>query len=141
MEYLLYNVLLFLYFLATSPYYLLHLALREHYRAGFFQRLGFVPAARRPGPCVWFHGVSVGEIQTLIELGEKLSRDFPSLHPVYSTTTLTAHRIALRRLGNGADLIYYPLDIPFAVNRALQRIKPIEGLSSGCRSRSSTADK
>src|SRR3989338_1586113 len=111
--YFLYNACLFAYFLIAGPYYLLHVLLREHYRAGLLQRLGFVPFRPSTEPVlslpkdsgrtgnqdernnlrVWFHGVSVGEIQTLMDLGEKLRQALrhgsgqvlPSLDPVYST--------------------------------------------------------
>lgn len=125
--YLFYNSCLILFFILTAPYYLFHILLREHYRAGLRQRLGFV--AMRPGNDgaavrVWFHGVSVGEIQVLLDLGEKLAAESPHVRPVYSTTTLTAQRLAAGRLAAGRDLIYFPLDIPFAVRRALDRVNP-----------------
>ncbi len=121
-----YNACLTLYFLLTAPYYALHVILREHYRAGFGQRLGFVPREKSPSAHrVWFHGVSVGEIQMLIELGRRLGEAIPGLQSVYSTTTLTAQKLASKRLASqNAHLIYYPLDLPFAVRRALRRVNP-----------------
>ena len=125
--YVLYNICMFFYFLLMGPYYLIHVLTREHYRAGLKQRLGFVPwSACAPGKAltVWFHGVSVGEIQVLLDLGGELKAALPHIHPVYSTTTLAAQRLAAGRLADGADLIYFPLDIPFAVRRALDRVNP-----------------
>jgi 3-deoxy-D-manno-octulosonic-acid transferase len=122
-----YNSCLALYFLITLPYYALHLVLREHYRAGLWQRLGFIAVGKKGQGVtsgerrVWLHGVSVGEIQTLLSLGERLGN---TIRPIYSTTTLTAQRIAAGKLKAGQALIYFPLDIPFAVRRSLDRVRP-----------------
>ncbi len=120
-----YNACLILFFLVSAPYYFFHMLLKEHYRAGLRQRLGFVRVrSHDAGMRVWFHGVSVGEIQVLLDLGQMLERADVTIRAVYSTTTLTAQRLAATRLGPDSDLIYFPLDIPCAVRRALDRVRP-----------------
>ncbi len=125
--YLLYNIALYGFFLLAGPYYLLHLLMKEHYRAGLRQRLGFVRVPPKQGYRVWFHGVSVGEIQTLAALAETLAgqraKGLP-IEPVYSTTTLTGQRLARAKLPAHRNLFYFPLDLNFAVRRALHRAQP-----------------
>ncbi len=125
--FLLYNITLYCFFLLAGPYYLLHLLMKEHYRAGLRQRLGFVKVPPKQGYRIWFHGVSVGEIQTLAALAETLAgqraKGLP-IEPVYSTTTLTGQRLARAKLPGHRSLFYFPLDFGFAVRRALYRVRP-----------------
>ncbi len=74
---------------------------------------------------VWFHAVSVGEVQAAVPI-IKAARDAGYTEPIIiSTTTETGKAMALR-LGEGLfDLhIYYPWDKACFVKSALDAVKP-----------------
>jgi 3-deoxy-D-manno-octulosonic-acid transferase len=110
--------------LAASPW-LIWAAIRQgKYREGFAAKLcGLVPQRVTDRPCVWFHAVSVGEVNLLQTLLDRIGSDFPQLECVVSTTTKTGFDLARRKYAN--HLVFYcPLDFSWAVRRAMQRIRP-----------------
>jgi 3-deoxy-D-manno-octulosonic-acid transferase len=72
---------------------------------------------------VWFHGVSVGEIHLLRQVVARFRQRFPDWQCVVSTTTNTGYDEACKHF---ADLrvIYWPFDFTWAVNAALQTVRP-----------------
>lgn len=88
--------------------------------------------AVRPS-CIWIHAVSVGETVAAREIARALrENEDVSLHGiltpriVLSSTTETGHQTALALLRDKLvdEAIYFPVDVPFAVRRALQRVRP-----------------
>jgi 3-deoxy-D-manno-octulosonic-acid transferase len=124
----LYNILITLYFILTLPYYAVQMARHNRYRAGLKQRLGFYPRSvgERPkrGGRIWFHAVSVGEVLAVMPLVQRVRAEMPGVQIVLSTVTLTGQGLAREKLGDGGTVIYFPLDMNFAVRRAIQTVTP-----------------
>ena len=74
---------------------------------------------------IFFHAVSVGEVNAVETLIKKTRESFPDSNIVLSTTTKTGQEIAHKKLGNTVDAItYFPFDFFFSVNSFLNSIKP-----------------
>ncbi len=74
---------------------------------------------------IMFHGVSVGEINAIEKLIKTARTTFPNVKIVVTTGTNTGQEIALKKLGDAADLVtYFPFDTPSCVERFLDKIKP-----------------
>jgi 3-deoxy-D-manno-octulosonic-acid transferase len=91
--------------------------------AGLKERLG--ACTRREGnrPCVWIHGVSVGEIRAAATLVEAIEREMPEFEIVLSTTTQTGQEVA-RRTYPDKRVFYFPIDFSWAVSRVFAAIRP-----------------
>ncbi len=119
----LYTLLLYL----ALPLVLLRLWWRGRrapaYRRRWAERLGrFAPPSRQGG--VWVHAVSVGEVQAVAPLLRRLLDAEPVL-PITVTTTTPTGSARLRALfGDAVFHVYLPYDLPFAVNRFLDRVAP-----------------
>ncbi|MCL6501686.1 MAG: 3-deoxy-D-manno-octulosonic acid transferase [Pirellulales bacterium] len=115
----------YLLLLALAAPWLLVKALRQgKYRHGLAQKLlGRVPQRRAAWGGIWFHGVSVGEINALAGIIEHFRRCCPDLPCAVSTTTRTGYELACRRF-SGLDVFYMPLDFSWAVQQALTRQRP-----------------
>ena len=92
------------------------------------QRLGFLKIPKHNKKTIWFHAASVGEINALIPLIETFIEDYSENYfIVISTMTLTGHEIAKRlsaRHPKDICPILLPLDIPYAIKKALKKISP-----------------
>ncbi len=99
--------------LLLLPLWILHaawLALRHREPDYFWQRLGWhrpFRGARRQG-CIWVHAASVGEVNLILPLVERLRAD----HPVLVTSfTATGYRQARRRLPQSVLVRVLPIDV------------------------------
>ncbi len=128
------NRLLFLYKSFTTlagllgwPYFLWHLKSRGQGES-FRPRLGLnLPEGPIPpgSPRLWLHGVSVGEIQAAIPLVRELRTLLPRAAFIISTGTETGQMLARQHFSpQGALVCYFPLDIPWAVQRYLDFLRP-----------------
>jgi 3-deoxy-D-manno-octulosonic-acid transferase len=76
---------------------------------------------------IWFHGVSVGEVQLLSVLAAEIRRQADesgrSVDCVISSSTTTGLDVAAKRFG-AEQTFPCPLDFTWAVNRVLDRVRP-----------------
>jgi 3-deoxy-D-manno-octulosonic-acid transferase len=73
---------------------------------------------------IWIHAVSVGEMKAVERLVEKIRIQFPGRPIVVSTVTPTGQQLARERSDIIDHAFYFPLDLPGAVRRALDRVAP-----------------
>ena len=123
MPYLL-NVAYLILLVAFSPWLAWQAIRKGKYREGFAAKfLGHVPVRESDKPCLWFHAVSVGEVNLLGPLLGEISRRRPQWECVISTTTTSGMALAKKKYP-GTALFYCPLDFSWAVRSAVKRIRP-----------------
>ena len=94
------------------------------YRHGAAAKLlGRVPIRRGKNPCVWFHAVSVGEVNLLASTISEMQQAAGDVEIVVSTTTRTGYELACRKY-QSLNVFYCPLDFSWAVQEAMRRIRP-----------------
>ena len=94
--------------------------------AGLKEKFGFIKSPfEKNDDIIMLHGVSVGEVIALENLIKKTKETFPNKKLVVTTGTKTGQEIARKKYDGIADYImYFPFDIPFCVNRFLNRLNP-----------------
>jgi len=120
--FVLYEVLLYLVFLITLPYFLFTGFLRGKYLTNFPERMGGYKT-RNGAHDLWIHAVSVGEVTAARPVVTAIERLRPGTSIVMTTTTITGQAQA-RRLFPQAAVTYFPFDFSFAVRRFLEHHKP-----------------
>ncbi len=124
----LYNILLAVFMILVSPFYMVKLWRRGNWQQGFGQRFGRfdhkVKQSVTNSHVVWVHGVSVGEANIAINLVNKLHTMKPLLKFVVSSTTTTGMQQYRAKLPSYVTKIYYPFDLRKYVSRALGVIRP-----------------
>lgn len=109
------------------PYFYWHLKSRGRGES-FLPRLGLeLPPDPLPSgqPRLWLHGVSVGEILAAVPLVQELLALLPQAGIIVTTGTESGQQVARKQLAPlGACVCYFPLDIPWAVRRYLNYLRP-----------------
>ena len=128
--YFLYSVLSAAGMILLAPYFFVRGLRQKKYLANLPERLGFrLPrelSSRGAGaaPVLWMHMVSVGEVLAALPLARCLRERFPEWRMVISTTTATGQRLARERMKFADAILYFPLDWPGPVRRALKAVGP-----------------
>ena len=122
---IIYQFFLFIILVIAGPF----LLLKKKARAGLKQKLGFIPEnvreiSHKLEKCIWIHAVSVGEFNAVFPLVQKIKDEYPDAPVVISTTTATGQKIAIDKAEHLAQIIYFPFDLPFAINSWLDLLKP-----------------
>ena len=122
------------FFYLLLPLILLRLAWRSvrapAYRRRIAERFGFYPRALRrqlaesTQPLVWVHAVSVGEVVAAVPLVRALQQRWPDCRIHVTTMTPTGSERVRSLLGESVSHCYAPWDLPFAVDRLRQLLKP-----------------
>ncbi|QCK85471.1 3-deoxy-D-manno-octulosonic acid transferase [Phreatobacter aquaticus] len=86
------------------------------------ERRGEATIARPKGRIVWLHGASVGEFLSIVPLVERLQARGVTV--LVTTVTLTAARLAAKRLPPGALHQFMPWDVPRFIERFLDHWRP-----------------
>ena len=122
MFWLIYNVL----WVLGSPVIVGLLLTKKRCQRGLLARLGQVPTVLQhlPGPVVWVHAVSLGEVTAVVPFLRAMKEEDPHQTIVVSTVTETGREIVLKRLNGIATHCYAPLDFWWAVNRYVRVLNP-----------------
>lgn len=120
---IIYTILLFF----LTPFILLRLLWRARrvsaYAQRWSERFGF--AATVQGPMdVWFHAVSLGEVNVIAPLVKALQVDYPEKRILITTGTPTGSLRVKQLFAETVSHTYVPFDYPFAVKRFLKQMRP-----------------
>lgn len=122
-----YTVLLWLF----MPLLLGRLALRgmdqRELRSRWRERLGSIPDPGLDG-AIWLHAVSVGETNAAAPLVAALRQRYPQRPLVVTSITATGSARVRALWGDSVFHAYLPYDLPGAVGRFLDRIRPALGV-------------
>lgn len=92
------------------------------------ERLGHASIARPPGPLVWFHGASVGESLSVLALVTAFLERRPDLNILMTSGTATSAAILAKRMPDGCQHQFAPLDAVGPVDRFLDYWQPDAGI-------------
>lgn len=87
------------------------------------ERLGQATQPRPDGPLIWFHAASVGELVSVLDLANDMTKDTGATL-LFTTMTQTSAELAARRLPPNAIHQFVPVDTPRAVSGFLDHWRP-----------------
>ncbi|MDB6067970.1 MAG: Three-deoxy-D-manno-octulosonic-acid transferase domain protein [Pedosphaera sp.] len=124
----LYNLLFLMSFALSAPFYFFKMWRRGNWQSGFRQRFGLydnkIKQSITNRHILWFHAVSVGEMNVCTQLIRALEPRMPNVKFMVSTTTTTGMGELQKRLPQQVGKVYYPIDRRKYVARALATLHP-----------------
>ena len=94
-------------------------------RSGWLrQKCGKLTSRKDDSPLLWVHAVSVGEAITAATFIRSFLERHPDYKVIVSTITDTGQKVARERLGDSAEVIYLPFDLPVFLKRAIKALRP-----------------
>ena len=121
---LIYRVLINLIFILSPIIILIRLINKKEDLLRFREKLGFFSKKKIKGKLIWFHGASVGEIQSIIPIIEKLDKDKKISQILITSNTLSSSKIISTYKFKKVIHQFFPLDINFFSKKFLNYWKP-----------------
>ena len=90
----------------------------------YLEKLGHISVPRPKGKLIWFHAVSVGEINIIIPFVKLYNKQFPKVHFLITTTTVTSAAVFLKAHVPNSIHQYLPIDVPFVVKKFFKHWQP-----------------
>ena len=90
----------------------------------FKEKFCFFSKSRRNGKIIWFHGASVGELQSIVPLIEKLSKNKKIKQILITSNTLSSSNIIQKTKLNKVIHQFFPIDTNFHSKKFLDFWKP-----------------
>lgn len=110
---------------AASPVLLPRFIARGKHRTDWSGRFGHAPRLETPSrPRLLLHAVSVGEVNAISLLVDRLLDSALQPEVVIATTTDTGYRRACSLFESRCEVVRYPLDVSWSVRRFLDAIQP-----------------
>jgi 3-deoxy-D-manno-octulosonic-acid transferase len=116
---------------AAIPFVLMRLAWRNRKQDGYLEHVGERFGnyrARREGPYIWIHAVSLGETRAAIPLVEALRQRYPGRNMLITHMTPTGRATSRDAFGDSVERAWLPYDMGFAVRKFLAHYKPEFGV-------------
>ena len=119
-----YKALINIVFLFSPLIILIRLIKRKENIKRFVEKFGFFTKKRVSGKLIWFHGASVGEIQSIIPLIERLEKD-RKINQILITSNTLSSSIIINKLNLRKTIHqFFPIDCNFISSKFLDYWKP-----------------
>lgn len=123
MIHFLYNLILTCFLILHIPYLLIKVALKKCPKRLLKERLGSFPDLSQRHP-IWIHAASVGEVLCCLPLLKRIRREIPEATIVLTTMTTTGNETAKKLISETNWVLFFPVDHPLLIRRALRKISP-----------------
>ena len=94
----------------------------------FKEKFGFFDKKKKAGNLIWFHGASVGELQSIVPLIEKLEKNESIKQILVTSNTLSSSRVLKINKFNKVIHQFFPIDSNFLIKKFLDYWKPSKAL-------------
>ena len=122
--FIIYKILINITFLLSPIIIFIRLIKGKEDIKRFQEKLGFFKKQKKVGKLIWFHGASVGEIQSIIPLIERLEKD-RKINQILITSNTLSSSIIINKLNLRKTIHqFFPIDCNFISSKFLDYWKP-----------------
>jgi len=90
----------------------------------FKEKIGFFTKHRSKGKLIWFHGASVGELQSIVPLLEKLEKSKKIDQILITSNTLSSSKVISKIKLKKISHQFFPIDNDLVIKRFINHWKP-----------------
>ncbi len=119
-----YRILINLVFVFSPLIILIRLFKKKEDPVRFKEKFCFFSQKRKKGKIIWFHGASVGEIQSIIPLIEKFQKNKKISQILLTSNTLSSAKVISKIKLKKVVHQFFPIDVNFISNKFLNYWKP-----------------
>ncbi|MDA9653721.1 3-deoxy-D-manno-octulosonic acid transferase [Candidatus Pelagibacter sp.] len=121
---LIYRVLINIIFILSPFIFLFRLYKKKENFKSYLQKLGFFSKKKNNGKLIWFHGASVGELQSIIPLLEKFEKDDKINQILVTSNTLSSSKIIEKQKLRKTIHQFFPIDTNFVTKKFINHWRP-----------------
>ncbi len=121
---LLYRFLINLIFILSPLIIIIRLIKKKEDFKRFKEKLGFFSFKKKRGNLIWFHGASVGELQSIVPILEKLSKEKKINQILVTSNTLSSSKVIEKLNIKKVIHQFFPIDTNFLTKKFLDYWKP-----------------
>ena len=125
---LFYRIIINLLVLVSPIIIVIRLIKKKESFLRFKEKLCFFSKSKNKGKLIWFHGASVGELQSIIPLIEKLEKKKDINQILVTSNTLSSSKIMEKINSKKIIHQFFPIDTNFHTQRFLNYWKPSAAL-------------
>jgi 3-deoxy-D-manno-octulosonic-acid transferase len=119
-----YRVLINLIFIISPLIIIFRLIKKKEDPKRFKEKLCYFSKIKRKGQLVWFHGASVGELNSIIPILEKLEKNNKVKQILITSNTLSSSKIIKKLKFKKITHQFFPIDTKFLTNKFLNYWQP-----------------
>jgi len=119
-----YRFLINIIFILSPIILIIRLIKKKEDLLRFKEKFCFFSKTREKGKIIWFHGASVGEIQSIIPLLEKLEKEKKIKKILITSNTLSSSKIIQKLKFKKIIHQFFPIDTNFFSNKFIEYWKP-----------------
>ena len=121
---LVYRILINIIAIISPLIFFLRILKKKEHPLRFKEKLCFFSKKRNKGKLIWFHGASVGELQSIVPLVEKLNENKKIKQILITSNTLSSSKIISNFKFKKVTHQFFPVDVNFFSNKFLNYWKP-----------------
>ncbi len=119
-----YKILINIIFFCSPLILIIRLIREKEDPKRFKEKLGFFLKKRKKGNLIWFHGASVGEIQSIIPLIEKFEKNEKINQILVTSNTVSSSKIVEKYKFKKIIHQFFPIDCNFISRKFITHWKP-----------------
>ena len=123
-----YRFLINLVLIISPLIFLLRFLKKKEDPIKFKEKIGFFNKKKKLGKLIWFHGASVGELQSIIPLIEKLEKNKSIKQILVTSNTLSSSKVLKVYKFKKVIHQFFPIDSNILINKFLNYWKPSKAL-------------
>ena len=120
----LYRAIINFIYLLSPIIIIIRLLKKKEHLTRFREKIGFFSDKKKNGKLIWFHGASVGEIQSVIPLIEKFEKNKNIKQVLITSNTLSSSKIIKDLRLKKVIHQFFPIDTNFISNKFINYWKP-----------------